>query len=288
MQIKLIDHHAVTSGNTGAVKTALDIYLAANASGIGDAEILRSVLALAPADYGGAPLSNLRITGGGRERKIEVSYALPDTGASDASLRPVKRSGDRIWRFGYRQITRATATGLELLQQAASGGDLPDPGCFLPPGGVPLQHIRLQEHCIATYTANGMTSAQKAAILALAGSINSSPFRNYAAGELRFLGCTQSEPFRNASGVWLRDCVFDFEAIANATDPEFAGLQFSGTVSGWDYPWCVRRHRIINGTYTADAKAIYLTRVYPRADFTRLGIGEESTEDDILHRYGEQ
>ena len=103
----------------------------------------------------------------------------------------------------------------------------------------------------------------------LTGTVNSAPWRSYAAGEVLF---------KNASGS-SRDndtCEITYNFAAS---PNVSGMKL-GTIeginkAGWDYLW-VRYEDDVDDTAKALVKkprCVYVEQVIQRSDFTLLGIG---------------
>ncbi|MCA9080847.1 MAG: hypothetical protein KDA58_09825, partial [Planctomycetaceae bacterium] len=114
-----------------------------------------------------------------------------------------------------------------------------------------------------------VTPAYKSLLFQLTGSVNQSPFRGFAPGEVLFLGASGS---LRQPDLW--ELAFRFAASPNAsglTIGEITGIE----KEGWDYLW-VRYQETTDETAQALVQrpaAVYVERVYPRQEFSQLGIG---------------
>jgi hypothetical protein len=103
----------------------------------------------------------------------------------------------------------------------------------------------------------------------MTGKVNNATFKGLAAGECLFLGASG-----NKRGDTLWSITFRFSGSQNVTG------QTIGTITGidkqgWDYLW-VRYADFLDSSAFALVKrpiAVYVERVYRRADFSTLGIG---------------
>jgi len=114
-----------------------------------------------------------------------------------------------------------------------------------------------------------VTSAYKATLFSLTGTVNNGLFRGFAAGEVLFLGASGAQ--RGQDG-W--EITYRFAASPNVT-----GLVVGSITGidkgGWDYLW-VRYHDVEDTSAKALVKqpqAAYVEQVYPFGNFIGLGIG---------------
>ncbi len=114
-----------------------------------------------------------------------------------------------------------------------------------------------------------VSTSYKNTLFQLTGKVNNASFKNFAAGEVLFLGSTGQ-----------RRGLEDFEITYNfAASPNIGSIVFTPDIEvinkeGWDYMWLFyadevdsTAHRIVRRP-----KAAYVERVYPRADFGLLGL----------------
>ncbi len=112
-------------------------------------------------------------------------------------------------------------------------------------------------------------TSYKNTLFQLTGKVNNATFKNFAAGEVLFLGSTGQRRGRE-----------DFEITYNfAASPNIASIVFTSSITvldkeGWDYMWLYYddqvdgvAHRIVRRP-----RAAYVERVYERADFGLLGL----------------
>src|SRR5690606_18604713 len=110
-------------------------------------------------------------------------------------------------------------------------------------------------------------------LAALTGSVNNTPFKSFAAGEVLFLGASGSTR-ENEDGDTVWEITFSFAASPNVTGltvGDITGIE----KRGWDYLW-VRYADAVDGEAHVLVKkpvAVYVEQVYPFGNFGALGIG---------------
>ena len=115
-----------------------------------------------------------------------------------------------------------------------------------------------------------VSTAYKNTLFQLTGKVNNATFKNFAAGEVLFLGSTGQRRGHE-----------DFEITYNfAASPNIGSIVFTPTIEvlnkeGWDYMWLyyadevdTTAHRLVRRP-----RAAYVERVYQRADLGLLGLG---------------
>lgn len=123
-----------------------------------------------------------------------------------------------------------------------------------------------------------VTVGYRNALYAVANApINDDTFKNFAAGEVKFLGVTGTRRF--AGGDW--ELNFKFAASPNTTTLQIGGLT-GGTITsitkgGWDYVWVHYVKQVFtfgSGTYLLQVpQSAYVETLYEESDFSTLGIG---------------
>jgi len=113
-----------------------------------------------------------------------------------------------------------------------------------------------------------VTQAYRRNLLAATHKVNSSPWRGFQPGELRFLGAEASQ--RDAESFEL---IFDFMALENESDIDLGDLA-GITVDGHDYLWA-RYEAIVDESADPPLKrqkvvSAHVERVYKRVDFAQL------------------
>jgi hypothetical protein len=126
-----------------------------------------------------------------------------------------------------------------------------------------------------TYTAKfAALSAGYLKILGrMSGEVNAAGFMGWAEEEVLYLGATGA--FRQGDvaqgGGWT--VTFNFAAGKNRTNVAVSPDITLPEVRAWDYVWVSYEEGESNGVKTRTAIAAYAERVYPKGDFSTLGIG---------------
>ena len=117
-----------------------------------------------------------------------------------------------------------------------------------------------------------VTTSYKKAVAALTGTVNSSSFRGFAAGEVLFLGASGSKKSKKTSAPW--EITFRFAVSANQSGLEVGKLKVSSK-KGWDYLWVRYADKVSENKKNVikEPVAAYVERVYPEGDFGNLGLG---------------
>jgi hypothetical protein len=124
------------------------------------------------------------------------------------------------------------------------------------------------------FTHEQMTSEYKYLLFGMTGRMNHEPFREFAAGEVLFLGATGS---RRGADLW--EVTFNFAASPNVVDRTIYNIADIDKV-GWDYLW-VRYEDFADLDAYALVKrptAVYVERVHALGNFAFLGIGTDPPE----------
>jgi hypothetical protein len=114
-----------------------------------------------------------------------------------------------------------------------------------------------------------VTGAYKASLFYLTGTVNTGPFRGFAAGEVLFLGAAGS-----VRGQENWEITFRFAASPNVMGLSVGAI---GGIAkrGWDYLWI--RYADVEDTaakmLVKQPLAVYVEQVYPYTNFGGLGIG---------------
>lgn len=119
------------------------------------------------------------------------------------------------------------------------------------------------------FASSAVDGAYKAALFYLTGRVNDDTFRDFAAGEVLFLGAGGS---KRGDGLW--EIQFRFAASPNATGLVIGDIT-GVNKKGWEYLW-VRYKDEVDGTAKGIVKtpeAAYVEQVYYEGDFDGLGIG---------------
>ncbi len=105
----------------------------------------------------------------------------------------------------------------------------------------------------------------------VSGCINDRAWKDWAAGEVLFLGATAT---RKGQGKWKLEFNFSIQqSLAQSIDTD-SGLQ-EFTKVGWDYIWIEKaRRKSSDGSQVMNTNAaVHVAKVYPAEDFSLLGLG---------------
>lgn len=116
-----------------------------------------------------------------------------------------------------------------------------------------------------------VNAAYRRTLFELTGTVNDKQFRDFDAGEVLFLGASGS---KRGQGDW--EITFHFAVSPNRRNWCPDNLWQAGFAKfdkdGWDYMWVHYGNDISGGVLVKKPKAVYIERVYPRANFQRLKI----------------
>lgn len=118
------------------------------------------------------------------------------------------------------------------------------------------------------FTDAQVTESYRLTLFNMTGTVNNATWRGFAAGEVLFLGAQGS---KRGNDLWT--ITFRFSASPNVTG-QTIGTIAGVAKNGWDYLWA-RYADFEDATAYALVKrpiAVYVERVYPRTDFSTLGI----------------
>ena len=125
-----------------------------------------------------------------------------------------------------------------------------------------------------THTMNGarVTTSYKKTVAALTGTVNSSGFRGFSAGEVLFLGASGTKRSKKPNAPW--EITFRFAVSPNQSGLEGGKLKISSK-KGWDYLWVRYADRVSDNKKNVikEPVAAYVEQVYPEGDFGNLGLG---------------
>ncbi len=124
-----------------------------------------------------------------------------------------------------------------------------------------------------THTLAGtvVTDDWKKKVAGITGTLNSSSFRGFEAGEVLFLGASGSKRSRKKSAKW--EITFRFSVSPSRTGLKVGDLTVTKK-RGWDYLWVTYRTAVAaNGkSLVRKPSAVYVEKVFPDGDFGTLGI----------------
>ena len=121
-----------------------------------------------------------------------------------------------------------------------------------------------------------VTPAYKKKIFELTGTVNEDAFREFAAGEVLFLGAAGS---RRGEEDW--EITFRFAALPNKENMTVGPI--SGIAKdGWDYLWVQYSDEVDEQKkqLVKQPVAVYIEKVYERAKFAQLGLGVPPAQEE--------
>lgn len=125
-----------------------------------------------------------------------------------------------------------------------------------------------------THTMNGsrVTTSYKKTIAALTGTVNSSGFRGFSAGEVLFLGASGTKRSKKPNAPW--EITFRFAVSPNQSSLQVGKLKVPNK-RGWDYLWVRYADKVADNRKNVikEPVAAYVEQVYPTGDFGNLGLG---------------
>ena len=129
-------------------------------------------------------------------------------------------------------------------------------------------------NCTETHTMNGsrVTTSYKKTVAALTGTVNSSSFRGFSAGEVLFLGASGTKRSKKPNAPW--EITFRFAVSPNQSSLQVGKLKVSNK-KGWDYLWVRYADKVAENRKNVikEPVAAYVEQVYPTGDFGNLGLG---------------
>ncbi len=125
-----------------------------------------------------------------------------------------------------------------------------------------------------THTMNGsrVSTSYKKSVAALTGTVNSSSFRGFSAGEVLFLGASGTKRSKKPNAPW--EITFRFAVSPNQSSLQVGKLKISNK-KGWDYLWVRYADKVAENKKNVikEPVAAYVEQVYPTGDFGNLGLG---------------
>ena len=125
-----------------------------------------------------------------------------------------------------------------------------------------------------THTMNGsrVTTSYKKTVAALTGTVNSSGFRGFSAGEVLFLGASGTKRSKKPNAPW--EITFRFAVSPNQPSLQVGKLKVPNK-RGWDYLWVRYADKVADNRKNVikEPVAAYVEQVYPTGDFGNLGLG---------------
>jgi len=269
-----------------------------NVSGTNDENVLHAscntaISSLYPYwQYPGQPMVKLRAESYSVEYQGDglwkVTIAYEKIGADDSSqTAPLKRARSFDTTGGTRHITNALDyDNGDRGQRKYGPGGLDDAADFYGAINCDDNGVNGVDIVVPSLTwteshdvpSNYVTSGYIRNIAYLTGSVNQAPFRQFEAGEVLFVGASGSHEWDDQKGYGPWSLSFKFVANPNVgTTLPVAKIGDIGNIRayGHEVVW-VRYATSSDATKNQLVRlpvAVYVNRVYPNGDFSKLGLG---------------
>jgi len=270
------------SGSTSRAELRYLVQLKTQTTPLADTEsVLAHALMESPSSIGRAERIGASVVANHGSGIYEVSVEYKHETAPDR--KDTAHANDEVWRFECSSNRVLTYRAEELIT-VRKHEDAPE--SFAEPGlavnwngrsgtecevsGVHVLVPEMREVCTRTYSPSHITNLFKRRIMEYTGCVNSARFHGWEPGEVLFLGAVQGDEFENRNGKDLTKVKFRFAIRPNRKNINADG--FTGVdVDGWDYLWNIPWPE--PGFHSYSAGAVVVSRLYRRADLTKLGIG---------------
>lgn len=232
-----------------------------------DVTATSNVLSTAPATYNNRVIKAVSVD----QVNNQTWYSVVSYG-----LRKYPETGESSYNFDFGGATQHITQSLETMQSMGIGGsatDVPDyEGAIADRGDgpegvdIPVPQYRFTEtHYIAVAS---VTDAYKGKLHALTGKTNDAVFRNFAIGEVQFLGAAGSQ---RGEEDW--EITFRFAASENKTGLTVGSITGINK-KGWEYLWVGYEMVVNTSPKTLVHRPVFtkVERVLEAGDFTDLGI----------------
>lgn len=224
-----------------------------------------------PESYEGRTSRRIALESQGHELwEATVSYTAPQEPQVTPSTNDVVVSFDTSG--GTQHITQSLQT-MGSYNEGAQFGIIPN---FFGAIGVTNNSVEGVDIVVPVFafsethylTDEVVTASYRSALFALTGKVNDGDFREYAEGEVLFMGVSGA---RRGSGDW--ELTFKFQASPNRFNFNVGPILVEEK-RGWDYMWVRYEEEEDLGAYAVVKRpvAVVIERVYPRANFAGLGI----------------
>lgn len=235
-----------------------------------EADARATALATIPTTYNSIPRSGITIT----ERinattwRAVANYEQPGSGGGTDTA-----TLENTYTFeiggGTQNIKQGLAATVKYPAGAASIDGINFDGENV--NGVDIVTTQYQWSETYWFSPAAVTTGYKTTLSAIVGTVNDATFRNFAAGEVLFLGASGT---KQGNGWW--QITFKFARERNATGLSVGAITGIAK-TGWQYMW-VRYEDDVGGSgadsaLIKKAKAVYVETVYMSWSFSGLGIG---------------
>jgi hypothetical protein len=223
---------------------------------------------------------------GDKAWQLEVSY-VSDGGNDDQQPDPLKRSRSFDTGGATQHITQAIPSDtFPFGDQSFHTGSPAAPNMKGAIGvdGDTVQGVDIvvpQLTWTETYDVPTLyvTTAYIKKVSQLTGTVNNAPFREFAEGEVLFMGASGSQQWDLDKGDGPWSLSYKFVASANQGEGKTFPAITIGDIEdiekdGHDYLWVRYEDAVENSTLFKKPKFVYVDKVYRRGNFKDLGIGE--------------
>jgi hypothetical protein len=219
----------------------------------------------------------------------QVTINYEKTGAEPEDPEPLKRARSFDTTGGTQHITQGKKTGTRELDFATEGegtadvyetrfpSSAPDlKGAIAVDGngvnGVDVVTPQLQWQEQYDVPNSYVTSAWIRKVAGVTGTTNAGSFRGFAAGEVLFVGCSGSQEWDDQKGKGPWSLTFRFIASRNVTGEKIGDVT-GISKQGHEYLWVRYEDAVSSSDLIKRPKYVYVNKVYPSSDFSKLGIG---------------
>ena len=217
--------------------------------------------------------------------QLEVTYTK-DGAEDDEQNDPLKRSRSFDTSGGTQHITQAMPTAqFPTGEQRFWTGSpaAPNMNGAIGVDGDTVQGVDIvvpQLQWTETYDVphNYVTTAYIKKVSGLTGTVNDDSFREFASGEVLFLGASGSQQWDSDKGDGPWNLSYKFVAAANQGNGKTFPAITIGPINGiekdgHDYLWVRYEDAVSSDILLKKPKFVYVNKVYRREDFSQLGIG---------------
>jgi hypothetical protein len=241
-------------------------------------------------EYPGQPLNKLHAESytleylGDEAWQLEVSYASMGAETEDTP-EPLKRSRSFDTGGATQHITQGLpiGSGQSLDFEARYPSEASNQSGAIGVDGDSVQGVDIVVPQL-TWTENYdvpwkyVTTQYIKSLSSLTGTVNNSDFRGFAAGEVLFMGASGSQQWDEDTGDGPWSLSYKFVASSNqGAEKSYPAITIGNITGiekdGHDYLWVRYEDSVSQNALIKLPKAVYVDRVYRRADFSGLGIG---------------
>ena len=149
--------------------------------------------------------------------------------------------------------------------------------------GVDIPAAQPRESYTRVMPKDKLTIAFRRKAASLVGSVNSTPFKGWEAGEVMFLGCTYNINYKknskkqdsSAEKTDLVSVTYNFAIQVNESTFEMNNKTYTRKKKGHEYIWSISETIVKeNNPPSLEVKGIFIDKICEEADFNELGLGK--------------